>query len=123
MTATPGTTRDAISEIVEIAGESVTLLDTAGLRAATEEVERIGVAVATRAGETRGPRAVRDRRAHGDSEEDEEFLRRGRGEDALVVGTKADLLRWRGAGAGGPSDASERGSPLTFKETSLRTSR
>ena len=51
VTATPGTTRDAISEAVEIAGESVTLLDTAGLREASEEVERIGVAVATRAGE------------------------------------------------------------------------
>ncbi|MEO8055272.1 MAG: GTPase, partial [Acidobacteriota bacterium] len=51
VTATPGTTRDAITETVEIAGESVTLVDTAGLRDATEEVERIGVAVATRAGE------------------------------------------------------------------------
>ena len=51
VTATPGTTRDAISEVVEIAGESVTLLDTAGLR----DVERRGRAdrrrVATRAGE------------------------------------------------------------------------
>lgn len=92
VTATPGTTRDAITETVEIAGESVTLVDTAGLRDATEEVERIGVDVATRAGENADlVLYVIDARV-GKSEEDEDFLRRGRGEEALVVLTKADLV-------------------------------
>jgi tRNA modification GTPase len=92
VTATPGTTRDAITETVEIAGEGVTMVDTAGLRDATEEVERIGVDVATRAGENADlVLYVIDARV-GKSEEDEDFLRRGRGEAALVVLTKADLV-------------------------------
>ena len=93
VTATPGTTRDAISETVEIAGESVTLVDTAGLRDATEEVERIGVDVATRAGENADLVAYVVDAQRGMSEEDEDFLRRGRGEGRLVVWAKADLLR------------------------------
>jgi len=92
VTATPGTTRDAITEAVEIAGESVTLVDTAGLRDATEEVERIGVAIATRAGEN-ADLVVYVVDAHaGTNEEDEGFLGKGRGEEALVVLTKADLV-------------------------------
>ncbi len=92
VTATPGTTRDAIAEAIEIAGESVTLLDTAGLRDAIEEVERIGVDVATRAGETADLVLYAIDGLRGRSEEDEEFLRRGRGGTALVVTTKADLV-------------------------------
>jgi tRNA modification GTPase len=92
VTATPGTTRDAITETVEIAGESVTLVDTAGLRDATEEVERIGVDVATRAGENADLVVYVVDGTTGFSEEDEELLRRGRGEGRLVVLTKADLV-------------------------------
>src|SRR5512135_2329657 len=101
VTATPGTTRDAISETVEIAGESVTLVDTAGLRDATEDVERIGVDVAARAGETADLVLYAVDALRGTSEEDEEFLRRGRGETVLLVRTKADLV------AGTPSVAAE----------------
>jgi tRNA modification GTPase len=92
VTATPGTTRDAISEVVEIAGESVTLLDTAGLHDAQEEVERIGVDVATRAGENADLVLYLVDACVGMSEKDGDFLRRGRGESALHVRTKADLV-------------------------------
>ena len=92
VTATPGTTRDAISESVEIAGESVTLLDTAGLRESGDEVERIGVAVATRAGENADLVVYVVDAYAGRNEEDERFLRKGRGGEALVVLTKADLV-------------------------------
>ncbi|MBK9061706.1 MAG: tRNA uridine-5-carboxymethylaminomethyl(34) synthesis GTPase MnmE [Acidobacteria bacterium] len=92
VTATPGTTRDAITETVEIAGESVTLVDTAGLRDATEEVERIGVDVATRAGENADLVLYVVDALAGRNEEDEDFLRGGRGEKTLVVMTKADLV-------------------------------
>lgn len=43
VTAIPGTTRDTISEPVGLDGLPVTLIDTAGIRAATEHIESIGV--------------------------------------------------------------------------------
>lgn len=45
----PGTTRDAVAETVEIGGERVRLVDTAGLRETGERVERLGVEAAFRA--------------------------------------------------------------------------
>src|SRR5204863_3140436 len=44
VTAVPGTTRDRVSEAIEIAGVRVTLSDTAGLRESAELVEAIGIA-------------------------------------------------------------------------------
>ena len=44
VSATPGTTRDAIEESVDIGGWPVRLVDTAGLRAASDDVEAEGVA-------------------------------------------------------------------------------
>jgi tRNA modification GTPase len=43
VTATPGTTRDLVTETVAIGGIPVRLVDTAGIRAASEEAESIGV--------------------------------------------------------------------------------
>jgi tRNA modification GTPase len=44
VTALPGTTRDRVSEAIEVAGIRVTLSDTAGLRHSSEPIEAIGVA-------------------------------------------------------------------------------
>jgi tRNA modification GTPase len=44
VTATPGTTRDLVTETVAIDGIPVELIDTAGLREAADEAERIGIA-------------------------------------------------------------------------------
>ncbi len=43
VTATPGTTRDLISERITLGGIPLELVDTAGLREATDEVERLGI--------------------------------------------------------------------------------
>lgn len=43
VTEIPGTTRDALSESVEISGIPFLLIDTAGIRQASEKVERLGV--------------------------------------------------------------------------------
>ena len=43
VTATPGTTRDVVSETVSIGGIPVQLVDTAGLRNASDEAEMIGI--------------------------------------------------------------------------------
>ncbi len=44
VTDTPGTTRDKVAQTIQIEGVPVHVVDTAGLRETTEEVERIGVA-------------------------------------------------------------------------------
>jgi tRNA modification GTPase len=92
VTAVPGTTRDAISETCELGDETVVLVDTAGLRATEDEVESVGVRVAERAGEKADLVLYAVDACVGRSEEDEEFLRRGRGEGTLLVMTKADLV-------------------------------
>src|ERR1700684_1313002 len=43
VTATPGTTRDLVTERVSLGGIPVELVDTAGMRAATDEAEQIGI--------------------------------------------------------------------------------
>jgi tRNA modification GTPase len=49
VTNVPGTTRDLVTEVVDIGGLRVTLVDTAGLRETTDAVESEGVARAQRA--------------------------------------------------------------------------
>ncbi len=44
VTATPGTTRDLVTERVSLSGIPVELIDTAGLRQSTDEAETIGIA-------------------------------------------------------------------------------
>ena len=44
VTPVPGTTRDKVSETIQIEGVPVHVVDTAGLRDSTDEVERIGIA-------------------------------------------------------------------------------
>ena len=44
VTATPGTTRDAIRETIQIDGVPIHLIDTAGLRETDDEIEKIGIA-------------------------------------------------------------------------------
>jgi tRNA modification GTPase len=43
VTPIPGTTRDTVEELVEIAGLPVRLVDTAGLRETSDEIEQLGV--------------------------------------------------------------------------------
>ena len=49
VTATPGTTRDLVTETIEIDGLSIRLVDTAGLRDAIDDAEREGVSRSVRA--------------------------------------------------------------------------
>jgi len=97
VTGEPGTTRDAVEALVSLGGYPFRLVDTAGLREATGEVERLGVEVARRylAGADVVLFCVEaGRRPSG---EELEFLAGLEGGMAIVVRTKSDLV---GSGAG-----------------------
>ncbi len=49
VTATPGTTRDTVEQTVRVGSVTVRLLDTAGIRETSDEIERMGVERAERA--------------------------------------------------------------------------
>ncbi|MFZ2490475.1 MAG: tRNA uridine-5-carboxymethylaminomethyl(34) synthesis GTPase MnmE [Thermoanaerobaculia bacterium] len=95
VTSTPGTTRDILRETVEIGGLPVTFADTAGLRTATEHVERIGVERARAAALQADVILYLVDAAEGMTAVDEAELRAVDGERArvLVVYTKVDLAR------------------------------
>jgi len=92
VTATPGTTRDLVSETVAIGGIPVRLTDTAGIRAASDEAESIGVKKSYEAlAEADLVLVVRDA---GDPEtaEDSRLAQLAEGRSAINVLNKIDLL-------------------------------
>ncbi len=101
VTELAGTTRDTLEALLDVRGIPITLIDTAGLRASEDPVERIGVARALgEAGRADGLLYVFDAAA-GFSEEDARRLAEGdegglAGKPRLLIANKADR---RGAGA------------------------
>ncbi|MGA9390738.1 MAG: tRNA uridine-5-carboxymethylaminomethyl(34) synthesis GTPase MnmE [Candidatus Sulfotelmatobacter sp.] len=91
VTATPGTTRDLVSETVAIGGIPVQLVDTAGMRLAFDEAESIGI------------RKSREALAEADlvlvvldasqpvTPEDVDLLQLAQSRPTIVVGNKSDL--------------------------------
>jgi tRNA modification GTPase len=87
VSAIPGTTRDMIEIHLDLGGLPVTLVDTAGLREAEDEIERLGVArTRARIGEADLALWL----SEGGAAEPEEALVKGAC-DCLRVATKADL--------------------------------
>jgi len=93
----PGTTRDLVTEVVEIAGLRVTLVDTAGLRATADVVEAEGVARATRARDVADLTLVVLDRSRPLDENDERALSVKTVNKRLIVENKLDLpCVWNG---------------------------
>jgi tRNA modification GTPase len=91
VTATPGTTRDLVSETVAIGGIPVKLVDTAGIRKALDEAESIGIRKSMEAiADADMVLVVLDASAP-PHPEDEELLGQIERRTALVVANKADL--------------------------------
>ncbi len=91
VTATPGTTRDLISETVAIGGIPVKLVDTAGIRHALDEAESIGIRKSMEAlADADLVLAVLDA-SQGETAEDAELLRQAENGPVIVVGNKSDL--------------------------------
>jgi len=94
VTPIPGTTRDLVTETVDINGLGVTLVDSAGIRATDDSVESIGVARARKAAETADVVLVvldASRPLDGD---DAAILRETRQRRRVVVANKSDMAAY-----------------------------
>jgi tRNA modification GTPase len=91
VTATPGTTRDLVSQTVAIGGIPIQLVDTAGIRQALDEAESIGIRKSMEALADADLVLVVLDASQPAMAEDAELLRRAEGRPAIVVGNKCDL--------------------------------
>ena len=91
VTATPGTTRDLISETVALGGIPLQLVDTAGIRQALDEAESIGIRKSMEALADADLVLVVFDASQKVTTEDKELLRQVQGRPAIVVENKCDL--------------------------------
>src|ERR1022692_4444375 len=91
VTATPGTTRDLVSETVAIGGIPVELVDTAGIREALDEAESMGIRKSMEALADADLVLVVLDASQGETAEDAELLRQAENRPVIVVGNKCDL--------------------------------
>jgi tRNA modification GTPase len=100
VTATPGTTRDLVSETVAIGGIPVKLVDTAGIRDALDEAESIGIRKSMEALADADLVLVVLDASQGETEQDAEMLRLAENRPVIAVANKCDLGisgRWSSA--------------------------
>src|SRR5512146_603846 len=91
VTATPGTTRDLVTETVAIEGIPVHLVDTAGIRQALDEAESIGIRKSLEALADADLVLVVTDASQPLTAEDRELLAQMNGRAALVIANKSDL--------------------------------
>ena len=91
VTATPGTTRDLVTETVSIGGIPVKLVDTAGIREALDEAESIGIQKSMEAAADADLVLIVVDASQGVGEVDDELLRQAEGRPVIVVENKCDL--------------------------------
>jgi tRNA modification GTPase len=91
VTATPGTTRDLVTETVAIGGIPVRLVDTAGIRHAFNEAESIGIRKSMEALADADLVLVVVDASQPDSKEDDDLIEQATKRFAIIVGNKADL--------------------------------
>jgi tRNA modification GTPase len=91
VTATPGTTRDLVSETVAIGGIPIQLVDTAGIRQALDEAESIGIRKSMEALADADLVLVVLDASQPATAEDGDLMRHVQGRPTIVVGNKCDL--------------------------------
>ncbi len=97
VTATPGTTRDLVSESVAIGGIPVKLVDTAGIRQAHDEAESIGIRKSMEALADADLVLVVVDASQPATSEDCELVEQAAQGSAILVANKTDLLQDRKA--------------------------
>jgi tRNA modification GTPase len=93
VTATPGTTRDTVTERISLDGIPLELVDTAGLRESLEEVEQLGIARSREALADASLVLVVLDATQPLNEEEHRLLEAVEGRPALVAINKSDLKR------------------------------
>jgi len=122
VTATPGTTRDLVSETVAIGGIPVRLVDTAGIRQALDEAESIGIRKSMEALADADLVLVVTDASQPVTEEDEELAGQATQRAAIVVENKCDLrASGQGSGASTPSPTAPEGRPKIAQRFSAGT--
>jgi tRNA modification GTPase len=91
VTATPGTTRDLVTETVSLGGIPLHLVDTAGIRGALDEAESIGIRKSREALSDADLVLVVLDASQSKGGEDEQLLREVGNRPAIVVENKSDL--------------------------------
>ena len=97
VTDVPGTTRDSIEEILDINGVPVTLIDTAGIRATDDHVERIGIDRTRKAIEESDLALIVFDVSSGWHDDERSIADLSRGVPTLEVANKIDLVNGRNA--------------------------
>jgi len=92
VTASPGTTRDLVSETVAIGGIPIKLVDTAGIRRALDEAESIGIQKSMEALADADLVLVVCDASQPLAEEDQRLLSQAQERAAIVVENKCDLM-------------------------------
>ncbi len=119
VTATPGTTRDLVTETVAIGGIPVKLVDTAGIRRALDEAESIGIQKSMEALADADLVLVVLDASQPATDEDEPLLAQVEQRAAIVVANKADLQS--SCGSDTPFGFAQ-GKPVRPVSAKLRTS-
>ncbi len=91
VTATPGTTRDLVSETVAIGGIPIQLIDTAGIWQALDEAESIGIHKSLEALADADLVLIVFDTSRPTTAEDDELMRLSENRPSIVVGNKCDL--------------------------------
>ena len=115
VTATPGTTRDLVTERISLDGIPLELVDTAGLRESLEEVEQLGIARSREALADAAIVLVVLDATQPLNEEERHLLVAVEGRPALVVINKSDLKK----AATPPDGAAEVGSTPALETSAL----
>lgn len=103
VTATPGTTRDLVTETVSLGGIPLKLVDTAGIRRALDEAESIGIQKSMEALADADLVLVVLDASQPASKEDEELIAQVEQRSAIVVINKTDLANHTALERDGPA--------------------